>query len=142
MKKILIIDNSIAIRNIIRNLFTDNQRILIYEANSKEETEKLIKENKFFIIISNLFLNDSSDLEILNLFEKENIPTIIFSSVLETELLNKYSNLYFNKILNKTKSKTHDQLSYNKHYISNNKSQKTRKTKQKRKFLLEKKKTS
>ena len=33
MKKILIIDNSIAIRNIIRNLFTDNQRILIYEAN-------------------------------------------------------------------------------------------------------------
>ena len=40
MKKILIIDNSIAIRNIIRNLFTDNQRILIYEANSKEETEK------------------------------------------------------------------------------------------------------
>lgn len=93
MKKILIIDNSIAIRNIIRNLFTDNQRILIYEANSKEETEKLIKENKFFIIISNLFLNDSSDLEILNLFEKENIPTIIFSSVLETELLNKYSNI-------------------------------------------------
>lgn len=93
MKKILIIDNSIAIRNIIRNLFTDNQRILIYEANSKEETEKLIKENKFFIIISNLFLNDSSDLEILNLFEKENMPTIIFSSVLETELLNKYSNI-------------------------------------------------
>ena len=47
MKKILIIDNSIAIRNIIRNLFTDNQRILIYEANSKEETENALIDLQF-----------------------------------------------------------------------------------------------
>ena len=79
MKKILIIDNSTVIRNVIKNLFIDNQRITIFEASSKGETEQLIKDNKFFVVISNLFLNDSSDLQILELLEKKNIPTIIFS---------------------------------------------------------------
>ena len=65
MKKILIIDNSTVIRNVIKNLFIDNQRIIIFEASSKEETEKLIKENSFFVVISNLFLNDSSDSQML-----------------------------------------------------------------------------
>jgi hypothetical protein len=58
-----------------------------------EETEKLIKENDFFVVISNLFLNDSPNSQILELLEKENIPTIIFSSTLEKELLYKYSNI-------------------------------------------------
>ncbi len=89
MKKILIIDNSIVIRSVIRNLFVDNQRLIVFEANSKEETEKLIKEHDFFVVISNLFLNDSPNYEILDLLEKENIPTIIFSSTLEKELLYK-----------------------------------------------------
>ncbi len=93
MKKILIIDNSIVIRSVIRNLFVDNQRLIVFEANSKEETEKLIKEHDFFVVISNLFLNDSPNYEILDLLEKENIPTIIFSSTLEKELLYKYSNI-------------------------------------------------
>ncbi len=93
MKKILIIDNSTVIRNVIKNLFIDNQRIIILEANSKEEAEYLIKKNSFFIVISNLFLNDSSDSQMLELLKKQNIPTIIFSSTLESELLGKYSNI-------------------------------------------------
>lgn len=93
MKKILIIDNSIVIRSVIRNLFVDNQRLIIFEASSMEETEKLIKENEFFVVISNLFLNDSPNSQILELLEKENIPTIIFSSTLEKEFLYKYSNI-------------------------------------------------
>ncbi|MDD3055972.1 MAG: diguanylate cyclase [Aliarcobacter sp.] len=93
MKRILIIDNSIVIRSVIRNLFVDNQRLIIFEASSMEETEKLIKENDFFVVISNLFLNDSPNSQILELLEKENIPTIIFSSTLEKELLYKYSNI-------------------------------------------------
>ena len=43
MKKILIIDNSTVIRNVIKNLFIDNQRIIIFEANSKEELLDKIK---------------------------------------------------------------------------------------------------
>ena len=93
MKKILIIDNSTVIRNVIKNLFIDNQRITIFEASSKEETEKLIKENSFFVVISKLFLNDSSISQILELLEKKNIPTIIFSSTLESKLLWEYSNI-------------------------------------------------
>ena len=94
MKKILIIDNSAVVRNVIRNIFTDNQRIIIFESSSKEETEQLLKENEFFVVISNLFLNDSSDSEILELLEKNSIPTIIFSSTLESEFLNtRYSNI-------------------------------------------------
>ena len=93
MKKILIIDNSTVIRNVIKNLFIDNQRIIIFEANSKEEAEELIKKNSFFVVISNLFLNDSSDSQMLELLKKQNIPTIIFSSTLESELLGKYSNM-------------------------------------------------
>ncbi|MDZ7819471.1 MAG: response regulator [Aliarcobacter sp.] len=94
MKKILIIDNSTVIRNVIKNLFIDNQNIMIFEASSKEETEKSIEENDFFVVISNLFLNDSSDLQILELLEEKNIPTIIFSSTLESDFLNnKYSNI-------------------------------------------------
>lgn len=93
MEKILIIDNSTVIRNVIKNLFIDNQRITIFEASSKGETEQLIKDNKFFVVISNLFLNDSSDLQMLELLEKKRIPTIIFSSTLEKELLYKYSNI-------------------------------------------------
>ena len=73
MKKILIIDNSTVIRNVIKNLFIDNQRIIIFEANSKEEAEELIKKNSFFVVISNLFLNDSSDSEIFELLGKKNI---------------------------------------------------------------------
>lgn len=93
MKKILIIDNSTVIRNVIKNLFIDNQIITIFEASSKEEIEKLTKDNNFFVVVSNLFLNDSSIPQILELLEKENIPTIIFSSTLESELLYKYSNI-------------------------------------------------
>ena len=94
MKKILIIDNSTVIRNVIKNLFIDNQRIIIFEANSKEEAEELIKKNSFFVVISNLFLNDSSDSEIFELLGKKNIPTIIFSSTLESNFLNnEYSNI-------------------------------------------------
>lgn len=90
MKKILIIDKSTVIRNVIKNLLLDNQRISIYEASSKEEVEMLIQENNFFIAISNLFSSDNSNFELL---EKRNIPTIIFSSSLESEILHKYSNI-------------------------------------------------
>ena len=90
MKKILIIDKSTVIRNVIKNLLLDNQRINIYEASSKEEVEMLIQENNFFIAISNLFSSDNSNFELL---EKRNIPTIIFSSSLESEFLHKYSNI-------------------------------------------------
>jgi CheY-like chemotaxis protein len=101
LKKILIVDNSIVIRNILKNSFLDNQEVIIFEADSLKEVCKLVLEHKFFIVISNLVLPDSANFELLRLFKKENIPTIIFSSNLEADLLDtEYSNIINHVIKN------------------------------------------
>lgn len=87
MKNILIVDNSIVIKNLLKNSLLNLQEIVIFEANSVMEVEELIKDNKFFIVISNLVLPDSPNFEILKLLKKENIPTIIFSSNIESNPL-------------------------------------------------------
>ena len=93
MKKVLIIDSSIVIRSVIRNLFTNDERIITFEASSKEEIEQLTKENDFFVVITNLYLEDCSTSEILEILKELNIPTIIFSSTLELDFLSRYSNI-------------------------------------------------
>jgi diguanylate cyclase (GGDEF)-like protein/PAS domain S-box-containing protein len=94
MKKILIIDNSAVIRSVIKNLFIDNQRIIVFEASSKEAIEKFLNEHNFFVVISNLYLTDSPNLEILKLLEEKSVSTIIFSSTLESNILDKeYTNI-------------------------------------------------
>ena len=93
MKKILITDNSIVIRSVIRNLFINDERIITFEASSKEEIEQLTKENDFFVVITNLYLEDCSTSEILEILKELNIPTIIFSSTLELDFLSRYSNI-------------------------------------------------
>jgi diguanylate cyclase (GGDEF)-like protein/PAS domain S-box-containing protein len=101
LKKILIVDNSIVIRNILKNSFLDNQEVIIFEADSLKEVCKLVLEHKFFIVVSNLVLPDSANFELLRLFKKENIPTIIFSSNLEADLLDtEYSNIINHVIKN------------------------------------------
>ena len=67
MKKILIVDNSIVIRNILKNSFLDNQEVIIFEADSFKEVCKLVVEHTFFIVVSNLILPDSLNFELLKL---------------------------------------------------------------------------
>lgn len=93
MKKILITDNSIVIRSVIRNLFINDERIITFEASSIEEIEQLIKENDFFVVITSLYLEDSPNSEMLEILNKLNIPTIVFSSSIETNFLLKYPNI-------------------------------------------------
>ena len=101
MKKILIVDNSIVIRNILKNSFLDNQEVIIFEADSFKEVCKLVVEHTFFIVVSNLVLLDSTNSELLKLLKKENIPTIIFSSNLEADSLDiEYSNIINHVIKN------------------------------------------
>ena len=101
MKKILIVDNSIVIRNILKNSFLDNQEVIIFEADSFKEVCKLVVEHTFFIVVSNLVLLDSTNSELLKLLKKENIPTIIFSSSLEADSLDiEYSNIINHVIKN------------------------------------------
>jgi diguanylate cyclase (GGDEF)-like protein/PAS domain S-box-containing protein len=94
MKNILIIDNSLVIKNLLIKSLSNLQGIVIFQASSVKEVEKLLINNKFFIVISNLVLSDSSNFEILKLLKKENIPTIIFSSNIESTPLDiEYPNI-------------------------------------------------
>ena len=93
MKKVLIIDSSIVIRSVIRNLFINDEKIITFEASSKEEIEQLTKENDFFVAITSLYLEDCPNSEMLEILKTLNIATIVFSSSLETDFLLKYSNI-------------------------------------------------
>lgn len=84
MKNILIVDNSIVIKNLLKKSLSNLQEIVIFEANTVSEVKELIAKNKFFLVISNLVLPDSLDLEILELLKKDNLPTITFSSNIES----------------------------------------------------------
>lgn len=64
MKKILIVDNSILIRNMLKNSFLDNQELIIFEADSLKEVSRLVLEHKFFLVISNLILIMQMDLNL------------------------------------------------------------------------------
>ena len=87
MKNILIVDNSLVIKNLLKNSLSNLQEVILFEATSIKEVEELIHKNKFFLVISNLVLPDSIDFEILKLLKKENLPTIIFSSITESNQL-------------------------------------------------------
>ena len=87
MKNILIVDNSLVIKNLLKNSLSNLQEVILFEATSIKEVEELIHKNKFFLVISNLVLADSIDFEILKLLKKENLPTIIFSSITESNQL-------------------------------------------------------
>ena len=94
MKKILIVDNSVVIRDMLKNLFVSESQITIFEANSLSEVKNLIVDYKFFVVITNIVLSDSQNFELLDLLKEENLPTIIFSSNTEQVSLNiKYSNV-------------------------------------------------
>ena len=88
MKNILIIDNSLVIKNLLKKSLSNLQEIVIFEASNVKEVEKLIKNNKFFIVISNLVLPDSPNFEILKLLKKEKMGTLI-------NQLKKYVRRYF-----------------------------------------------
>lgn len=87
MRNILIIDNSSVVRDIIKNLFINSKNLLTFQAKSIQEAEELIKNNNFFVVISNRVLPYSSDFEIQKILAKNNLPTIIFSSTIESKLI-------------------------------------------------------
>lgn len=94
MKNILIIENSISIKNILKKYLLKHNDVHVYEVNSLAQAKELILTNDFFIVITNLVLSDSTNLEILDLLKNENLPTVVFSSDLKDESIrDKYSNI-------------------------------------------------
>ncbi len=44
MKKILLVDNSAVVRNVIKSLFQDTRGVKIYEASSLNEVKELVEK--------------------------------------------------------------------------------------------------
>lgn len=88
MKKILIIESSSVFITLLKNIFIQNRGIKVFSAKSLEEASSAIETHNFFLVISNLILPDALNLEILKLLARHNLPTIVFSSRIESNLLN------------------------------------------------------
>ena len=72
-KKILLVDNSIVIRDMLKSFFLNDLEVTIFEANSFSKVKELISNNSFFVVISNMVLTDSPNFELLELLKSSQI---------------------------------------------------------------------
>jgi len=92
LKKLLIVDNSVVIINVLKDLFSQKNEFKIYIAKSLKEVQALVKKNKFFTAISNVVLPDALNGELVNLLEMNDIPTIILSSKVDNKFIKSMRN--------------------------------------------------
>ncbi len=93
MKKILIVDNSIVVINILKDLFLKKNQFKIYEAKSLAQVKNLVQKEDFFMAISNIVLPDALNGELFEVFTKNNIPTIVLSSSIDSDFLSTLDDL-------------------------------------------------
>ena len=93
MKKLLIIDNSEVIINILKDLFSKKNNFILYTAKTLKDVDILIKKEDFFVVISSTVLPDALNGEILEILKDNDIPTIILSSKVDTKLVETSTNL-------------------------------------------------
>ncbi len=94
MKSIIIIDNSNVVISMFKNILTKELGMKVFISKSLNETKELLKKEDFFMAVTNLNLFDGKREEILSVLAISSIPTIIFSSQIETKLLEKrYPNI-------------------------------------------------
>lgn len=92
MNKLLIVDNSIVIINLLKDLFSQKNDFKVYVAQSFEEVELLLSKHTFFASISNVVLQDALNGELLELLSEKNIPTVVLSSKIDDDTLSKIKN--------------------------------------------------
>ena len=92
MKKILIVDNSAVIINVLQDLFSQKNKFKIYIAKKLKDVEGLLKKHTFFTAISNVVLPDALNGELVKLLEKNNVPTIILSSKVDKKFIKSMQN--------------------------------------------------
>jgi len=92
LKKILIVDNSAVIINVLKDLFAQKNKFKIYVAKNLKDVEVLLKKHTFFTAISNVVLPDALNGELIYLLEKNNVPTIILSSKVDKKFIKSMQN--------------------------------------------------
>jgi len=85
LKKLLLIDNSTVIINVLKDLFSKKNNYEVFIAKTLKEAEDLVNNNKFFVSISNLVLPDALNGEHLNFLKTNQIPTIVLTSKINDE---------------------------------------------------------
>jgi diguanylate cyclase (GGDEF)-like protein/PAS domain S-box-containing protein len=93
LKNLLIVDNSVVIINILKDLFSEKNDFKVYVAKSLKDVESLINKEEFFAVISNTVLPDALNGELLQVLKVNDIPTIILSSTIDNELVEASNNL-------------------------------------------------
>lgn len=89
MKKLLIVDNSNLIINVLKDLFAQRNDFEIFVAKSLSQVQTLLKEQEFFIAVSNVVLPDALNGELLDILGNKKIPTIVLSSSIDDDFLQK-----------------------------------------------------
>ena len=92
MKNLLIVDNSVVIINVLKDLFAQKNEFRIYVAKSLKEVQSLLKKHTFFTAISNVVLPDALNGELVKLLESNNVPTIILSSKVDKKFIKSMRN--------------------------------------------------
>lgn len=93
MKKLLLVDSSLVIINVLKDFFSEDNDFKLFSAKSFKDLEKLVKENNFFASISNIVLPDALNGENLKLLKEKEIPTIVLTSKLDQETIKKVRDL-------------------------------------------------
>lgn len=73
-------------------MFSEKNDFKIFIAKSLNDVKDLIENQKFFAAISNMVLPDALNGELLKVLEKENIPTVVLTSNIDDEVINKMNN--------------------------------------------------
>ena len=92
MKKLLIVDNSIVIINVLKDLFEQKNGFKIYIAKSLKDVTSLLEKHNFFAAVSNVVLPDALNGELVQRLESNNIPTIILSSKVDKKFIKSIKN--------------------------------------------------
>jgi diguanylate cyclase (GGDEF)-like protein/PAS domain S-box-containing protein len=87
MKKIIIIDNSSVTTAMFKSTFSKKSGFEFFVCKSVADASELLKNHEFFVAITNLYLLGNRSNENLDILESYNIPTILFSSQIESHLL-------------------------------------------------------
>lgn len=87
MKKILIIDNSKFIGNVIKTRINKQSLYEVMTTQSLAKAQEYIEAEDVFMIVTNLTLEDADEEAILEFLKSSGIASIVFSTSIETQLI-------------------------------------------------------
>jgi diguanylate cyclase (GGDEF)-like protein/PAS domain S-box-containing protein len=87
LRKLLIVDNSKVIINLLKDIFLQKNDFDLFTAKSFEEAKDLLDKHQFFASISNIVLPDALNGEFLELLKKKEIPTVVLTSKIDAAVI-------------------------------------------------------